>query len=75
MTSYTTQQGETWDLIAKRLYGDEHYFDVLIKANIAYRKIVVFPYGIVLNVPEIDTASTEYEESLPPWKRTGGEVT
>jgi nucleoid-associated protein YgaU len=73
MTSYTTQQGDTWDIISKRLYGDEHYFDVLIKANIDYRKIVVFPYGIVLNVPDIDTASTEYDANMPPWKRTGGD--
>lgn len=72
--TYTTQQGDTWDVIAKRFYGDEHYFDVLIRANIAHRKIVIFPYGIKLLIPEIDTASTAYEENLPPWKQTGGEA-
>lgn len=71
MTTYTTQQGDTWDIISKLVYGDEHYFDVLIKANINYRKVVIFPYGIELTIPEIDTASTEYEENLPPWKRGG----
>lgn len=72
-TTYRTRQGDTWDVISKRLYGDEHYFDVLISANIEHRKIVVFPYGIVLTVPDINTESTEYEAGLPPWKRTGGD--
>ncbi len=45
MTVYKTAQFDTWDTISKRFYGDEHYFDVLIKANIKHRKIVVFPDG------------------------------
>lgn len=71
MTVYKTAQFDTWDTISKRFYGDEHYFDVLIKANIKHRKIVVFPYGVELNIPDIDTASTEFDEGLPPWKQGG----
>lgn len=67
-TVTTTRQGDTWDVISKRVYGDEHYMDVLINANIAHRKTVIFPYGIVLTVPEIDTG-TAGNVNLPPWER------
>ena len=73
MATYTTQQGDTWDAISKRVFGDEHYMDALIKANIDHRKTVIFPHGVALTVPEIDTDSAEFEASLPPWKRTGGD--
>ena len=74
MATVKTVQGDTWDILAKRLYGNEFFMDVLIQANIQYRKTVVFRAGVVLNVPEIDdTASAEFEENLPPWKRSGGE--
>ena len=72
MATYTTTQGDTWDIISKKIYGNELFMDVLIKANINQRKTVIFPYGVVLNVPDIDTASSEYEANLPVWKRTGG---
>lgn len=72
MATYTTTQGDTWDIIAKNKYGSEMFMDVLIKANISHRKTVIFPAGVVLEVPEIDTTSAEYEANLPVWKRTGG---
>lgn len=72
MATYTTIQGDTWDIIAKNVYGNELFMDKLIKANIDYRKIVIFSAGVVLEVPEIDTTSAEYDVNLPVWKRTGG---
>lgn len=72
MATITTRQGDTWDILAKRAYGNELFMDVLIKANIFERKTVIFPAGVVLEVPEIDTTSMEYETNLPVWKRTGG---
>ncbi len=69
MTEYVTKQGDTWDAIAKRLYGDERFLDVLIRANINHRKTVVFSYGKRLVVPEINTQSAAYELNLPLWKR------
>ena len=71
MQTYTTQQGDTWDTIAKRAYGDEHYMDAIIRANIWHRKTVIFPYGVSLLLPDIDTASSSYDTNLPPWKRGG----
>ena len=45
MATYKTEQGDTWDLIALRVYDDEHFMDVLIKANIEHRKTVIFQSG------------------------------
>ena len=42
---------------------------MLIAANISLRSIVLFPYGVEIVTPEIDTNSTAYDINLPPWKR------
>lgn len=73
MTTVTTIQGDTWDILAKKAYGKETLMDVLIQANYPHRETAIFPAGVVLNVPEVDTTSAEYEENLPPWKRGGDE--
>ena len=67
-----THAGDTWDILAKKIYGNELLMDELIKANIHFRKTVIFSAGVVLNVPEIDTTLAEYEANLPPWKRGRG---
>lgn len=64
--TYTTIQGDMWDLIAKRLYGDEAALNVLLDANQQYADTVVFPAGIVLKVPEYTVPVTSM---LPPWRR------
>ncbi|WP_342471642.1 hypothetical protein MHH70_12555 [Metasolibacillus sp. FSL H7-0170] len=56
MSSYITVQGETWDLIAYRLWGSEYLLPLLLEANQQYRNIIIFDGGIKLKVPEIDTA-------------------
>jgi hypothetical protein len=66
-TTYTTIQGDMWDLIAYNQLGDELYMDDLIAANIDYRETVVFEAGIELTIP---TVSTAVGSSLPPWKQT-----
>lgn len=69
MTTTITQSGETWDMISKRVYGDEHFMHELIAANVQHRKTVLFRSGVVLNVPAIDINSTAYDTNLPLWKR------
>ena len=64
--TYTTTQGDMWDLIAKRLYGDEASLNVLLEANQRYANIDVFPAGIVLEVPKYTAPVTSM---LPPWRR------
>lgn len=70
-TTTTTRQGDMWDILSKRLYGTEVLMHVLIKANLSHRKTVIFPAGVVLNVPEVSEAEIQYADNLPPWK-TGG---
>lgn len=71
MKIYTTVSLDTWDVIAKKLYGTEVLMDRLIRANLEHRKTVFFSAGVVLKVPEVDTGSAELAENLPPWKRGG----
>ena len=71
MSSFTTtitRMGETWDMISKRVYGDEHHFSRLIDANITHRDVVRFPRGVVLSVPALP-ADALTGSGLPPWKR------
>ncbi len=71
MKTYTTVSLDTWDVIAKKLYGTEVLMDRLIRANLEHRKTVFFSEGVVLKVPEVDTGSAELADNLPPWKRGG----
>lgn len=54
-STYTTVQGDTWDLIAYKTLGSEYLLPLLLEANQKYRKVVIFSGGIVLNIPEVDT--------------------
>ena len=68
---YKTIQGDTWDIIAKRVYGNELNLDVLINSNADYREVVIFSAGVVLEVPELEqNAASEFD--LPPWKQGRG---
>lgn len=71
MKTYRTVSLDTWDVIAKKLYGTEVLMDRLIRANLEHRKTVFFSAGVVLKVPDVDTGSAELAENLPPWKRGG----
>lgn len=67
--TYTTIQGDMWDSIAYKVLGNEKYTDKLIQCNLQYCHIVIFPAGIVLDIPEIEA---EFMADLPPWKQ--GEI-
>ena len=64
---YTTIQGDTWDLIAFKVYGSDKLGVELMKANTAHNLTVIFPSGVVLNCPEISPETAQ--ASMPPWKR------
>ena len=70
MKTYTTVSGDMWDLISKKVYGDEKFTDVLFNANPEYRMLYTFPAGIVLDIPEIEERISA--DDLPPWKRADG---
>ncbi|GEN83632.1 membrane protein [Sporosarcina luteola] len=65
--TYATVQGDTWDILSKKVYGSEFHTDMLMKANPDVVDVIMFSSGVLLLVPEIDTV--EQFDSLPPWKR------
>lgn len=70
MKTYTTVSGDMWDLISKKVYGDEKFTDVLINANPEHRMLYTFPARIALDIPEIEERISA--DDLPPWKRADG---
>lgn len=67
MSTYTTKQGDMWDMISYRLTGSNDQIIPLMQANPEYTETFIFPAGVVLNVPELNSI-VDYSV-LPPWKR------
>lgn len=67
MTTYTTRQGDTWDMISYRLTGSPEQVIPLMQANSKHTETFIFPAGVVLDVPELNSI-IDYD-TLPPWKR------
>ena len=53
MNIYKTIQGDTWDLIAYKLFGNEKYMENLIIANWEFLDVLVFSSGTTLIVPDL----------------------
>lgn len=64
--TYVTVQGDMWDSIAYRIYGDERRADELQAANEPYSGVYLFQSGVRLLVPEIPARQTV---PLPPWRK------
>ncbi len=64
--TYTTVQGDMWDMIAKKVYDDEAGMNALLEANGDYAEMAVFPAGAKLTVPDWEAPKTT---TLPPWRR------
>lgn len=65
---YRTVTGDTWDLIAYKIFGKEEYMHELIRANVNLIGIAVFDANIPLVIPELKMKKTS-STNLPPWKR------
>ncbi len=71
---HRTVEGDRWDLLAYRYYGDQHKQTVLLEANRhLWRDQLgapppILPHGVTLKVPVIE-AEAPNAGSLPPWKR------
>ncbi len=63
--TYTTIQGDMWDLIAYKVYGKEAYTAKLLKANAHLKDIAIFPAGVKITCPEADAKTSSI---LPPWR-------
>lgn len=66
--SYTTISGDTWDSIAKQVYGAETNADYLMQANPTLLDVYRFDAGVVLATPALPE---EKNGLLPPWKFEG----
>lgn len=67
---YTCTAGETFDSVARDVYGDERYAAELLCANPEYSTVLVFAGGEILLLPVVETPPEE-EDELPataPWK-------
>lgn len=65
MKTYSTIQGDEWDLICYKIYGTEWALDTLMHANPHLINISQFSAGTIINLPEIDTIVIN--KDLPPW--------
>lgn len=64
--TYRTISGDMWDQIAYEQMGSSFYSAELMKANKQYLKYYIFPAGIELTIPEVESNEVN---SLPLWKR------
>lgn len=65
MDTYITKSGDTWDVIAKRVYGSEYHADLLMAANPTLLDTFFFSVGTALRVPALEE---KRDGMLPPWK-------
>lgn len=69
MTTYTTNQGDTWDWISYTQLGAETYYPRIMEANYQYRDIQIFSAGVELKIPEITEEERNNEQAnLSPWR-------
>lgn len=65
--SYLTREGDTWDQIAWRYYGDAMRYPSIVAANPHVPITAALPAGIKLSIPMLEPAPSA--EELPPWMR------
>ena len=65
METYTTRQGDTWDVIAWLVYGDVSYAPAIMRLNCDHIGTLVFDGGVVLNLPPKVAVEPA---GMPPWK-------
>lgn len=65
---YITNEGDRWDLIADKAYGDVTKMDKIIEANPDLALVTNFREGVTIMLPIISETETQ-TSTLPPWKR------
>lgn len=69
-TEYVVKQGDRWDTIAFKAYGDASLIAGLIEANVAVVISPILEVGTRLVVPILEDGNIQLDsELLPPWKR------
>jgi hypothetical protein len=69
MRTWICASGESFDLIALKVYGSEEYAEQLLEANPDHVGTLIFSGGEVLILPEIEIPEDgeKAEESTAPW--------
>ena len=66
---HTTIDGERWDMVAQKYYGQASMMNDIIEANPEVPLYDIFPAGIVLDIPVIASNDLPTDPAnLPPWK-------
>lgn len=69
-TEYIVKEGDRWDTIAFKAYGDAALVNILIEANTAITVSPVLQAGTRIKCPILETGEIQLaSELLPPWKR------
>jgi phage tail protein X len=66
---HITSDGDRWDLLAWRYYGDATQYERIIAANVNVNIVPVLASGIALVIPVVEEGTTGASASteLPPW--------
>lgn len=67
-TEYITIDGDRWDTIAWKAYGNAHLYPQIVEANPDVAAEPVLPVGTRLLIP-VATSPEIDKTFLPPWKR------
>ena len=64
---HITVEGERWDQLAWRYYGDPHRYQPIVEANKHVPITAALPAGLTLAIPVLEPVTST--EDLPPWMR------
>ena len=64
--TYTTKQGDVWDMISYEVYGSELHVGWLMQNNMQLLDTFVFSSGVVLQTPPLPMAAES--NRFPPWR-------
>ncbi|ALS60664.1 tail protein X [Pandoraea norimbergensis] len=65
--THITTEGERWDQLAYRYYGDPLAYEAIVAANPHVPLTPTLSSGLRLSIPVIE--QTDLSEDLPPWMR------
>lgn len=70
IAEYVVKQGDRWDTVAQKAYGDSTLVSGIIDANPAVVVSAVLEPGVRLVIPILEEGDIIIDsELLPPWKR------
>ena len=64
--TYTTKQGDVWDMISYAVYGSELHVGWLMQNNMRLLDMFVFSSGVVLQTPPLPESAQLSQ--FPPWR-------